>query len=121
MFIQTEPTPNPATMKFLPGRAVMTEGVAEFTDSEAAREASPLARRVFSCDGVSGVYLGGDFVSVTKADTVDWYILKPAVLGAVMEHFMSGDPAVTPGAALPEAAATEETDPVVRVIKELDR
>ncbi len=119
MFIQTEPTPNPATMKFLPGRAVMTEGVAEFTDPEAAREASPLARRVFGCDGVSGVYLGGDFVSVTKADSVDWYILKPAVLGAVMEHFMSGDPVVTPGAALPEASANEEADPVIRVIKEL--
>jgi hypothetical protein len=91
MFIQTEQTPNPATLKFLPGREVMGERVVDFTEAEAS-EGSPLAKRVFGVDGVTGVFLGRDFVTVTKAEGQDWYTMKPAVLGALMEHFQSGDP-----------------------------
>jgi Fe-S cluster biogenesis protein NfuA len=90
MFIQTEATPNPASLKFLPGRVVLGAGTAEYRDaSEAAT--SPLAERLFAVDGVGGVFLGGDFITVTKTDG-EWQHLKPAVLGAIMEHFMSGMP-----------------------------
>jgi len=90
MFIQTEATPNPATMKFLPGETVLADGTREFRTPEEA-VASPLAERLFAVDGVTGVFLGSDFVSVTK-EAGDWQHLKPAVLGAIMEHFMSGAP-----------------------------
>ncbi len=93
MFIQTEATPNPATLKFLPGQTVMPSGSADFPDVDAAA-ASPLAARVFAVDGVVGVFLGPDFVSVSKNDTVDWSHIKPAILGAIMEHYQSGQPAV---------------------------
>jgi Fe-S cluster biogenesis protein NfuA len=116
MFIQTEQTPNPATLKFLPGREVMAKGVADFTDAERA-EASPLARRVFEVDGVTGVFLGSDFITVTKAEGQDWYLLKPAVLGAIMEHYLSGDPVLEAELAEPEAAAGE--DELARQIREL--
>jgi Fe-S cluster biogenesis protein NfuA len=89
MFIQTEATPNPATLKFLPGRDVLGNGTMEFRDrSDAAR--SPLAERLFAVPGVTGVFYGADFVTVTKDDS-DWQHLKPAVLGAIMEHYMSGE------------------------------
>ena len=91
MFIQTEATPNPATLKFLPGQAVMSAGTADFPSAQAA-EASPLARRIFAVEGVSGVFFGPDFVTVTKTDAVMWDHIKPAILGAVMEHFQSGQP-----------------------------
>lgn len=119
MFIQTEPTPNPASMKFLPGRAVMEQGVVDFTDEANAGEISPLARRLFAVDGVSGVYLGRDFITVTKVDVSDWHALKPAVLGAIMEHFMSGDPVVVDTALEDDNRVTDEDDEVVRTIKEL--
>src|SRR5580700_2732601 len=90
MFIQTEPTPNPATLKFLPGRAVLAHGTLEMRDKAAAHQ-SPLAERLFEVDGVSGVFFGSDFISVTKAGG-EWQQLKPAILGAIMEHFMSGAP-----------------------------
>ncbi len=93
MFIQTESTPNPATLKFMPGQAVMPAGTADFPTPEAG-QTSPLARRVFAVDGVSGVFLGPDFVTVTKAEGVDWGHIKPAVLGAIMEHFQSGQPVI---------------------------
>ncbi|MBK1636982.1 NifU family protein [Rhodovulum adriaticum] len=93
MFIQTESTPNPATLKFLPGQAVLEVGTADFPAPEAA-EKSPLASRIFAVDGVRGVFFGTDFVTVTKADTVEWDHIKPAILGAIMEHFQSGDPAI---------------------------
>lgn len=96
MFIQTEVTPNPETLKFLPGQQVMASGTADFIDPAAATVRSPLAARVFTVDGVTAVFLGGDFVSVTKRPEVDWNVLKPMVLGAVMEHFMSGDPVMRP-------------------------
>ncbi len=93
MFIQTEATPNPATLKFLPGCEVMGRGTANFTDAETA-ERSPLAKRLLAMDGVTGVFLGGDFITVTKTDDQDWQTMKPQVLSAVMEHFTSGEPVV---------------------------
>ena len=97
MFIQTEATPNPATLKFLPGREVLMSGTADFRDAEAARAASPLAGRLFDIHGVAGVFFGYDFVTVTK-DGPDWQHMKPAILGAIMEHFMSGAPVMGSGA-----------------------
>ena len=93
MFIQTESTPNPATLKFLPGRDVLSAGTADFPTPEAA-EASPLARRIFGTGDVTGVFFGPDFITVTKAEGVDWAHIKPAILGAIMEHFQSGQPVI---------------------------
>src|SRR3954462_13440948 len=90
MFIQTEPTPNPAALKFLPGRAVLPHGTLDIRDKDGAAQ-SPLAERLFAVPGVSGVFFGSDFISVTKASG-EWQQLKPAILGAIMEHFMSGVP-----------------------------
>ncbi|MBZ8133722.1 NifU family protein [Afifella sp. IM 167] len=90
MFIQTEETPNPATLKFLPGKPVLPEDTREFRSAEEA-SSSPLAERIFSVDGVTGVFLGHDFITVTKS-TAEWQHIKPAVLGAIMEHYMSGAP-----------------------------
>jgi Fe-S cluster biogenesis protein NfuA len=93
MFIQTEATPNPATLKFLPGRPVLEQGTLDMRDrAEAAN--SPLAERLFDIPGIGGVFFGSDFIAVTKTDGDDWQQLKPAILGAIMEHFMSGDPIV---------------------------
>src|SRR5690242_7706809 len=117
MFIQTELTPNPATLKFLPGRAVMQSGTANFTAAAAAAR-SPLAERLFALPGVTGIFLGTDFITVTKDEASDWYQLKPAVLGAVMEHFTAGRPVMLDGAE--EApAASEDDDEIVVQIKEL--
>jgi Fe-S cluster biogenesis protein NfuA len=118
MFIQTEQTPNPATLKFLPGCTVMESGTANFTDAASAATRSPLAERLFALPEVGGVFLGGDFITVTKLGDTDWFHLKPAVLAAVMEHFTAGLPVVT---GQPEAAPASETedDEVVSAIKEL--
>jgi Fe-S cluster biogenesis protein NfuA len=97
MFIQTESTPNPATLKFLPGRAVLEAGVADFEGPDAAQR-SPLAQRLFAVPGVSRVFLGSDFISVTQQGT-DWAELKTTVLGAIMEHFTSGAPVMAAGEA----------------------
>src|SRR5436309_4593513 len=95
MFIQTEATPNPATLKFLPGRTVLANGTLEMRDrAEAAK--SPLAEKLFDVANVSGVFLGSDFITVTKAEG-EWPQLKPAILGVIMEHFMSGAPVVAEG------------------------
>jgi Fe-S cluster biogenesis protein NfuA len=92
MFIQTEATPNPTTLKFLPGRPVLSEGVLDIPSAaEAGR--SPLAERLFGVPGVAGVFLGSDFITVTKSDA-EWLHIKPAILGAIMEHFLSGAPVV---------------------------
>jgi len=91
MFIQTESTPNPATLKFLPGQAVLGTGTADFPSADTA-DTSPLAKRVFAVSGVTGVFFGGDFVTVTKDEGVEWDHIKPGILGAIMEHFQSGDP-----------------------------
>jgi Fe-S cluster biogenesis protein NfuA len=97
MFIQTEATPNPATMKFLPGRSVLEHGTLDLRDAAQA-EQSPLAERLFGVPGVSGVFFGSDFITVTKS-VGEWQQLKPMILGAIMEHFMSGAPLITPGSA----------------------
>jgi len=120
MFIQTETTPNPATLKFLPGRAVLEAGTRDFQDAAEAETESPLAARIFALDGVTGVFLGSDFVSVSKSEESEWQSLKPAVLGAIMEHFLSGESAVLRGNG---AGGMEDFDPedaeVVGIIKEL--
>ncbi|HUC11083.1 MAG TPA: NifU family protein [Stellaceae bacterium] len=122
MFIQTEQTPNPATLKFLPGRTVMAKGTANFTEPAAA-SASPLAERLFSLPEVSGVFFGTDFITVTKQDDGDWYHLKPAILAAIMEHFTTGRPVFAEGVEISDAApghdAEDEDDEVVAQIKEL--
>ena len=117
MFIQTEATPNPSTLKFLPGKVVLEQGTAEFR-SAAEADASPLAARIFTVPGVTGVFFGYDFVTVTK-DNAEWQHLKPAILGAIMEHFMSGAPvlhadvrAVSPSSA--SAAGQDDTIDHVR-------
>ena len=121
MFIQTEATPNPATLKFLPGQPVLSSGVREFRDQDDAEQASPLAARLFAVDGVTGVFLGSDFISVTKGDG-EWQHLKPAVLGAIMEHYLSGDPVLMDDAASESAEGGDysaEDAEVVATIKEL--
>jgi Fe-S cluster biogenesis protein NfuA len=119
MFIQTESTPNPATMKFLPGRAVLDQGAADFPTRESAAK-SPLAKRLFEIEGVSGVMFGQDFITVTKAEA-DWPQLKPMILGAIMEHFTQGLPVIEGEAQ--STASREEYDPadeeIVDQIKEL--
>jgi Fe-S cluster biogenesis protein NfuA len=119
MFIQTEATPNPATLKFLPGRPVLAQGTLDLRSPDEATR-SPLAQALFSIDGVSGVFLGADFVSVTKAEG-EWQHLKPAILGAIMEHFTSGTPIVLDAEA--GEGADEFYDPAdeetVSTIKEL--
>ena len=121
MFLETEETPNPATIKFLPGRDVMgRNGTADFRDAEAASN-SPLASRLLDVNGIDGVFLGHDFVSVSKADDADWFQLKPLVLGAIMEHFSSGQPVMleeqAAGDTKPEAA--HDDDEVSGQIREL--
>ncbi|SDO27232.1 Fe-S cluster biogenesis protein NfuA, 4Fe-4S-binding domain [Lutimaribacter pacificus] len=120
MFIQTESTPNPATLKFLPGQSVLETGTADFPGADAAA-ASPLAQRIFAVAGVSGVFFGTDFVTVTKGDTVEWDHIKPAILGAIMEHYQSGQP-VMAGEAQPASGHADHDGPdseVVGQIKEL--
>src|SRR5690606_35184336 len=120
MFIQTAATPNPATLKFLPGREVLAGEPRDFREPAVAG-ASPLAASLFEVPGVTGVFLGADFISVTKDDT-EWAHIKPAILGAVMDHFLSGRPVLTDAAEAPAADDEffEEADTeTVEVIKEL--
>ena len=118
MFIETEGTPNPATLKFLPGRDVMGAGTADFASAVAA-ERSPLATALFALPGVARVFLGGDFITVTKDEATGWAALRPQVLGAVMDHYVAGRPVVEGD----EDAAHEDVAPedaeVVAQIKEL--
>jgi Fe-S cluster biogenesis protein NfuA len=124
MFIQTEATPNPATLKFIPGRTVLDTGTMEFVNREAASR-SPLAERLFAVNGVTSVFYGSDFVTVTKDDS-DWQHLKPAILGAIMEHYMSGAPLLADGTVGNDEAHDEEDEffdeadaETVEVIKDL--
>ncbi|MGE4371934.1 MAG: NifU family protein [Xanthobacter sp.] len=121
MFIQTEATPNPATLKFLPGRPVLGEGMLDLADPQAAA-VSPLARSLFEVNGVTGVFLGPDFITITKSGG-EWAQLKPALLGAIMEHFLSGAPVVDNASALEQADSEEFFDSedvgIVETIKEL--
>jgi Fe-S cluster biogenesis protein NfuA len=122
MFIQTEATPNPATLKFLPGRDVMGEGTLEMRSAAAAAEASPLAEKLFAIDGVDGVFFGGDFITVTKGQS-EWAHMRPAILGAIMEHYMSGAPILRAGASATPDDEGEFFEPqdagTVDTIKEL--
>ena len=122
MFIETEGTPNPATLKFLPGREVAPQGPFDFPDRDSASR-SPLASAIYAVDGVAGVFLGADFITVTKS-AGEWQHLKPAILGAIMEHFMAGAPIlVSEGGAEQEAAESEfyaaEDEELVATIKDL--
>lgn len=111
MFIETDVTPNPATLKFLPGRTVLEQGSADFDSADAA-SISPLATALFGLPGVTRVFLGGDFVSVTKDDAIEWPALKPQVLGAIMEHYLSGRPVMSGDAEV----ADEDVDPADREV-----
>ena len=122
MFIQTEATPNPQTLKFIPGREVLPSGALEFRDEDEAQR-SPLAQRLFRIDGITGVFLGSDFISVTKGEK-EWQHLKPAVLGVIMEHYVSGAPIVDDGEQGGNGdSLSEDFDPadqdIVDTIKEL--
>ena len=108
MFIQTEATPNPATLKFIPGRVVLDGGTMEFANRETAVR-SPLAERLFGVPGVTGVFFGSDFITVTKNDG-DWQHLKPAILGAIMEHYMSGAPLLADGTIASDELADEQDE-----------
>ena len=124
MFIQTESTPNPATLKFLPGQSVMESGTADFP-APVGEDTSPLAARIFGVAGVNGVFLGNDFVTVTKSADVEWDHVKPAILGAIMEHFMSGGPLMTDGSDAGEDSDgageffSEDDAETVEIIKDL--
>jgi Fe-S cluster biogenesis protein NfuA len=117
MFIQTEGTPNPASLKFLPGRDVLGTGSVDMPDAESAQR-SPLAARLFQVDGVAGVFLGSDFITVTKRADKQWDTLKPALLGIIMEHFVANRPVVSEGVAASTESASEG-DEIVSQIKEL--
>ena len=124
MFIQTETTPNPATLKFLPGQVVMDAGTVDFRDPDEAATRSPLAARLFDVDGVTGVFFGYDFVTVTKDDTLEWPHMKPAVLAAIMEHFLAGAPVMVDGDKPAESSGEDEffevgDESIVATIKEL--
>ncbi len=90
MFIQTEQTPNPQTLKFLPGKVVMNDGTAFFQNFEEASH-SPFAKRLFKIEGVDGVFFGSDFITITKSQSVDWQVMKPLILGSIMDHYNSGE------------------------------
>lgn len=117
MFIQTQTTPNPNTIKFLPGQPIMASGTHEFTDADSAKQ-SPLAERLFHLGGVKGVFFGGDFVSVTKSDEASWNFLKARVLAAVMEHYSMGMPLFNDNA-MSAPSVSEEDSEIVQQIKEL--
>jgi len=119
MFIQTESTPNPATLKFLPGQTVLEVGTADFPTADSAGT-SPLAARLFGVDGVTGVFFGTDFVTVTKTEALDWAHLKPALLGAIMDHYQSGQPVMGAGIAAGGHQTHDGPDEaIVTQIKEL--
>ena len=117
MFIQTEDTPNPATLKFIPGTEVMGQGTADFPDRDTANR-SPLARRLFQIDGVEAVFFGADFVTVTKSDQQEWFTLKPSILAGIMEHYASGLPVVEADASAQDSD-DEDDDDIVKQIKHL--
>jgi Fe-S cluster biogenesis protein NfuA len=119
MFIETEGTPNPATLKFLPGRDVLGLSTADFA-SPASATRSPLATALFALPGVARVFFGGDFVTVTKDDQISWQALKPQVLGVIMDHFVAGHAVLEhEGGGLDEEDVDESDREVVDQIKEL--
>ncbi len=119
MFIQTEQTPNPATLKFLPGETVLADGTADFPTAEAAAR-SPLAQALFEIEGVTGVFLGADFITVTKTEEASWQVLKPLILGAIMEHYTARRPMlVGDGEGDVDESYAAEDGEIVAQIKEL--
>ena len=117
MFIQTEPTPNPATLKFLPGRVVVEKGTA-FFENRTDCDSSPLAKRLFDVEGVSGVFFGSDFITVTKEKKFDWPILKPMILGAIMDHYNSNEEVLIENKTNAPKSKIENSE-TVKQIKEL--
>lgn len=117
MFIQTEETPNPETLKFLPGCIVMSEGTASYISGQPC-DNSPLAGRLMDVEGIAGVFFGSDFVTITREPTQEWSLLKPSILGILMEHFVANLPAVTEGAA-EVPPAYDANDPLIFQIREL--
>lgn len=119
MFIQTEETPNPSTLKFLPGHEVLEVGTADFA-SELAAENSPLAQRIFQVSDVMGVFFGLDFITVTKSEAAEWDHMKPEILAAIMDHFQSGNPVmVNQSGAITHAEHDGPDKELVDQIKEL--
>jgi Fe-S cluster biogenesis protein NfuA len=118
MFIQTEETPNPATMKFLPGQDVLAQGTLEITDARGA-ENSPLAQVLFAVEGVKGVFLAKDFITVTKTSGKDWPILKPAILTAIMDHFTNNRPVVTETGVVQPVETHADDSAVANQIREI--
>lgn len=116
MFIQTEATPNPLTLKFMPGLPVMNMGTVFFTSAEQAKN-SPLATVLFGIDGVSAIFFGSDFITVTKDEQSHWEALKPILLTAIMDHFVAGKPVVIEGDAA--ASVDENESDIVKQIREL--
>lgn len=120
LFIQTEQTPNPATLKFLPGRTVLESGTADFSSKEKAAGRSPLAESLFGVEGVAAVFFGNDFITITQEPDNDWYVMKPAILGVIMEHFTTGAPVMTEAAPTTGAStAADDDNEIVKQIKEL--
>lgn len=112
MFIETEATPNPEVLKFMPGRPVMgSDAALEFKTQAEAVEASPLAAGLFAVDGVNGVFFGGDYISVTKHADYEWYVLKPAILGAIMQHFVTNQPVLYENAPAADISSGTNFDP----------
>ena len=116
MFIQTEATPNPATLKFLPGHTVLQQGTADFPSLESSGN-SPLAKKMFGIEGVSGVFFGSDFITVTKNENTEWEHLKAAILGIIMEHYQSGAPILLEENASPAHAKHE--GPHVKIVEQI--
>tara|TARA_B110000116_G_scaffold76511_1_gene66389 strand:- start:274 stop:840 length:567 start_codon:yes stop_codon:yes gene_type:complete len=121
MFIQTEQTPNPQTLKFLPGKVVMTEGTAFYQNIEEATD-SPFAKRLFGVEGIKGVFFGSDFITITKIENLDWEVMKPLVLGSIMDHFNSSDKTIIKSDKSESVESMKEENKdsdIVKQIKEL--
>jgi Fe-S cluster biogenesis protein NfuA len=121
MFIQTEQTPNPQTLKFLPGKVVMQEGTAFYQNIEEAKD-SPFAKRLFGVDGIEGVFFGSDFITITKSQDLDWEVMKPIVLGSIMDHFNSNEQTISNQEKSNSADSfkeDKEDSDIVKQIKEL--
>ena len=120
MFIQTEQTPNPQTLKFLPGKVVMDDGTAFFQNIEESSN-SPFAKRLFDVDGVEGVFFGSDFITITKSQSIDWQVMKPLILGSIMDHYNSGEETISKDKNNDNKSlkSDENDDDIVKQIKEL--
>ena len=121
MFIQTEQTPNPQTLKFLPGKVIMTEGTAFYQSIEESKD-SPFAKRLFNLDGVEGVFFGSDFITITKSKDLEWEVMKPILLGSIMDHFNSNEATIIDSSNINANNSLKENNndsDIVKQIKEL--